>query len=284
MDIIKYEEGTQVLLNKPYDISDDVYHSDKVPGVSRSFLTKLLKKANAINNFFKETDALRYGRAFHTFLLEKTKFEQKYHILDRPVDLDLRTKAGKEWMKDQKLEAGNRETVDQQDVDTFNEIESRVCGHPLVGHVLELEHKEKAYFVNIDGDMLKCKADIVDLENGIIYDIKTIRDISTQEINYSARSHYYDFQAAFYIRVFQHVYDREFTFKFIFCEKTLYSPGIRVFRVNEEMLQSGIHLMSEAIKRYNDLRAKEIDGDDYKYHQEHQAEDFITTFGSGMRY
>jgi hypothetical protein len=77
----------------------------------------------------KDTPALRFGRAFHTLVLEPDLFFQEYAVL--PEKVDRRTKAGKEAWAEFEAELGGREALTAEDGQRLGAMawpSSRRCG------------------------------------------------------------------------------------------------------------------------------------------------------------
>lgn len=119
------------------DMPNDNYH--KHSAISRSGLMTIYNqspmhlKYNRDNGGIEETDALRIGGAFHTMVLEPELFDAQYHIFEKP---DLRTKAGKEAMKEIEAAANGKTLVNKNEhaqmIDMAKSIRSQPAAQKLI--------------------------------------------------------------------------------------------------------------------------------------------------------
>jgi hypothetical protein len=150
-----------------------------------------------------ETTALKMGTLGHCAILEPDELDHRYIV--RPADLDMRTKAGKEWAEsvppgliqisaEQKSAAQNM----RRSILTLPDIESalsRGYAEPSVFYM----HPEFDIEVKIRPDWVH------ECGNGdvILVDVKTAADASPREFARSVANHRYHVQAAFYSDVFE---------------------------------------------------------------------------------
>lgn len=101
----------------------------------------------------------------------------------------------------------------------------------------------------VDGVNLKCRCDGIDVDRGIIIDVKTTAFSSAVEsFSQTAKELYYDLSAAVYVEVAKQVYDKDFSFYFIVLSKS--DMNCRVFKTSKLTLAEGYSKMATAIETY----------------------------------
>jgi hypothetical protein len=101
-------------------------------------------------------------------------------------------------------------------------------------------------FLHGESTPCKFKPDALNLEKGLIVDIKTTRDASLSGFNYQARSLKYNIQAAFYIMGVEALYGRSFDFLFVAVESA--PPfGVGVYSINSDVLLKSRDLIEKTI-------------------------------------
>lgn len=108
--------------------------------------------------------------------------------------------------------------------------------------------KEVCAFVNVNGFRCKAKADAIDLDNRIVYDLKTTTDIAS--FRWDAKKYKYHMQRAWYLKLFNLVFGFEFEFKLVLLEKT--KPFFCVEReFSEAACLEGEDMVDEAFDKYS---------------------------------
>jgi exodeoxyribonuclease VIII len=226
------------------NISNAEYHGG--PGLSASGL-KLLAWSPAHYKYAprEETPAMREGTAIHSAVFEPERFAADYVA----VDMDKRTKAGKEAWSD--LEQAGKIVVTRKDYEKFMTIANVVQSHPLAGRLVSGGTAERSVFWRqgvtlADGGeteiLCKCRPDYMkDLGGGyVVVDLKTTTDARPAKW---ARSAYWDYgyhiQAAHYANGLRWVLgERPREFFFIVVEKT--PPyGVIIYRTTGLTLTRG---------------------------------------------
>lgn len=145
-----------------------------------------------------ETPALRFGRALHCAALEPDVFAQQWAL--RPDFGDLRTKAGKESRDEWIAEHVGVETLDADEWQRIEAMQSALRAHPIAGRVLQRGASEvTAIWQNGDTGLL-CKArfDYWRQDLGLIIDLKTTEDASPAAFARSVANYRYAVQQAHY--------------------------------------------------------------------------------------
>jgi len=167
----------------------------------------------------EETDAMRFGSAFHEFLLEPDQFRADYDIM--PEGLDRRTKEGKAAYAE--LEASGKKLIKSADFVAMEDLADSIKANPTAAILLTNGVPEISWRINAGRYAMQSRTDWfiescneaqaaelnrcgVKIEVGqpIVVDLKT-----TQEIEAWTRSNYgnaiyqygYQLQLAFYLAV-----------------------------------------------------------------------------------
>ena len=213
--------------------------------LSNSDISTLLSNPLGLGKDNKSSSAILIGSYFHTALLEPDKLN-KFKIVDASTR---NTKTYKE-QSDGKLcllqsEVNNIELM----IDKINN--TKICEDLIRGDKIEYEVPN---IVELEGNMWKGKADVVNHKEDLVIDLKTTADIN--KFRSSAFRYNYDSQAFIYKELFG--YD----FIFIAIDKTTKQIGI--FECSEEFLRSGQAKVKKASEVY-DLFYKDQDFDPDQY-------------------
>ena len=213
--------------------------------LSNSDISTLLSNPLGLGRDEKSSSAILVGSYFHTALLEPDKLN-KFKIVDASTR---NTKTYKE-QSDGKLcllqsEVNNIELM----IDKINN--TKICGDLIRGDKIDYEEPN---IVEIEGNMWKGKADVVNHKEDLVIDLKTTADIN--KFRSSAFRYNYDSQAFIYKELFG--YD----FIFIVIDKTTKQIGI--FECSDEFLNAG-HMKVKTASKVYDLFYKDKDFDPNQY-------------------
>ena len=213
--------------------------------LSNSDISTLLSNPLGLGRDEKSSSAILVGSYFHTALLEPDKLNE-FKIVDASTR---NTKTYKE-QSDGKLcllqsEVNNIELM----IDKINN--TKICGDLIRGDKIDYEEPN---IVEIEGNMWKGKADVVNHKEDLVIDLKTTADIN--KFRSSAFRYNYDSQAFIYKELFG--YD----FIFIVIDKNTKQIGI--FECSDEFLNAG-HMKVKTASKVYDLFYKDKDFDPNQY-------------------
>ena len=235
-----------------YNMEDSEYRSD--PGISQSELKPIMRsaahfKAGVDDEEGREdTDALILGRMVGQIAMEPNK---KPWWAVRPDGVDLRTKAGKEWL----ATIGQSVPVSQ---DTFRKaciMATTLLDHPIAGQIISTAQREVTVIdeCSVAGEKIrrKCRIDLVGSGN-VLADIKTTLDAREKPFRKSVVKYGYHIQAYSYLELWNSRCEpsqRKDHFLFIAIEKA--PPyAIIVHHITPEFVAIGAELYLSAINLY----------------------------------
>ena len=200
--------------------------------LSNSDIMALLNNPLALGQQSKPSAAFLVGGYFHTAILEPNKLD-KYKIVKCTTR---NTKAYKDV-------AGGELCLLQHEVDTIELMrdklmDNKVCESLIVGDNIEYEQPG---LIELEGQMWKGKADIVNHDEKLIIDLKTTSDLS--KFRYSASKYNYDSQAYIYSSLFG------YEFMFIVIDKKTQQIGI--FDCSPKFYESGQDKVKRACEAYD---------------------------------
>ncbi len=190
------------------------YH--KHPAMSRSALMELDRTPR--HYWYKylsgeaeseESDALRFGSAFHTLVLEPALFDAACIVVppDAPKKPTIAQRravkcsdAGKQsiaWWDDFYAKAGARAIVEEDEIKGIKAMAAAILAEPASGKIINADGKVEQSFFWYDDTFrveVKCRPDYY-RDDGIILDLKTCADASEYEFQRSAVNYGYDLQA-----------------------------------------------------------------------------------------
>lgn len=209
----------------------------------------------------EQTQALRFGSAYHKYVLERETFEDEYFILP---DVDKRTKAGKEALIEAERMNEGKTGITQEEFEQIQEMRTMLVIDPNTRPYIEAiesgNARTEAAFCWIDeetGEICKCKADIIiEGDNPTIVDLKTCQSCEDRKFQRSMRDFGYLFQVGFYTEGIDLCTMEKHSFTFIGQEKTPpYAP--RLYHLEEAEIEVGKKKFHELLNKYHDCKIRD---------------------------
>ena len=213
--------------------------------LSNSDIGTLLTNPLALGQKMANRPAFLVGGYFHTAILEPEKLKN-FRIVEATTR---NTKAYKE-ISDGEMCLLKHE-VDQIDLMTEKMLSNEVCRDLIRSGNVEYEQPE---ITELEGQLWKGKADIVNHDEKLIIDLKTTADIT--KFKYSASKYNYDSQAYIYSKLFG------YEMLFIAIDKNTHQIGI--FDCSPEFYARGEDKVKRAVEAY-ELFYKSEDFDPKQY-------------------
>ena len=213
--------------------------------LSNSDISTLLTNPLALGQKMANRPAFLVGGYFHTAILEPDKLKN-FKIVEATTR---NTKAYKE-ISDGEMCLLKHE-VDQIELMTEKMLSNEVCRDLIRSGNVEYEKPE---ITELEGQMWKGKADIVNHDEKLIIDLKTTADIT--KFKYSASKYNYDSQAYIYSKLFG------YEMLFIAIDKNTHQIGI--FDCSPEFYARGEDKVKRAVEAY-ELFYKSEDFDPKQY-------------------
>jgi hypothetical protein len=213
--------------------------------LSNSDIGTLLTNPLALGKQQAQRPAFLVGGYFHTAILEPEKLKN-FKIVEATTR---NTKAYKE------ISGGEmcllKHEVDQIELMTEKMLDNEVCRDLIRSGNVKYEQPE---ITELEGQMWKGKADIVNHDEKLIIDLKTTADIT--KFKYSASKYNYDSQAYIYSKLFG------YEMLFIAIDKNTHQIGI--FDCSPEFYERGQDKVKRAVEAY-ELFYKSEDFDPKQY-------------------
>jgi hypothetical protein len=213
--------------------------------LSNSDISTLLTNPLALGQKMANRPAFLVGGYFHTAILEPDKLKN-FKIVEATTR---NTKAYKE-ISDGEMCLLKHE-VDQIELMTEKMLNNEVCRDLIRSANVEYERPE---ITELEGQLWKGKADIVNHDEKLIIDLKTTADIT--KFKYSASKYNYDSQAYIYSKLFG------YEMLFIAIDKNTHQIGI--FDCSPEFYARGKDKVERAVQAY-ELFYKSEDFDPKQY-------------------
>lgn len=163
-----------------------------------------------LNEPHYSSDAMEFGTAVHTALLEPEKFKTDYCLVPmdapkKPTKAQMEAKKPAEktlaqiaWWNEFNEKNVGRIILDADDQSKINRIVEKCLAIHQVKEALNGFEREKT--ITFDNDSCKARLDLVDLKNGVVIDVKTTRDASPKEFVKQLLALRYDIQMLHYCR------------------------------------------------------------------------------------
>ena len=199
--------------------------------LSNSDISTLLKNPLALGKPTKPSPAFLVGSYFHTAILEPNKLK-KFKVVKSTTR---NTKMYKE------ITGGElcllQSEVDQIELMTEKILNNNICKDLIQGKNITYEEPG---ITELEGEMWKGKADIINKNEKLIIDLKTTADIS--KFKWSASKYNYDSQAYIYSKLFG------YEMLFIVIDKTTHQIGL--FDCSPEFYNRGAEKVIHDVDQY----------------------------------
>ena len=216
---------------KKLEIDEHYYGDFGKKYLSNSDISTLLTNPLALGQPSKPSPAFLVGGYFHTAILEPDKLK-KFKVIESS---SRNTKAYKE------ISGGElcllQSEVDKIELMTEKVLANNVCKDLIRGINIEYE---KPGITELEGQMWKGKADIVNHDEQLIVDLKTTNDIN--KFRYSASKYNYDSQA--------YIYSKLFGYEFIFIVIDKNNHQIGLFDCSPQFYERGADKVQRAAEQY----------------------------------
>jgi len=184
----------------------------------------------------EETEAMRFGSAYHCYNLQREKFEEEYYIFDDSGIYSVligegfksprSTKQYKEWMESEMRLVGDRQSISKDWFARIKAMNEKLMRHPYIKMLLANGINEQGYMGEIETEAgiipVKFKPDHINENKKFIVDLKTAKKASKEGFEKAAAEMSYHIQASFYSDLLEKISgdNRPYTFFFIAQEKT----------------------------------------------------------------
>jgi exodeoxyribonuclease VIII len=201
------------------------------------------------------TEAMRIGTAIHTACLEPERFTDTVAFLP---DVDGRTTEGKAIKKAFEAGAVGKTILKAESEAVVKRAVNAILTHSLWQNMKSADlRKEQVLLGKLMGQGCKARLDIIDLENGIIRDIKSCDDASGEKFKYTVKDRLYWVQAGFYCLLAEEVYRKPFGFEFIAVETS--DPSSCVFhKVDDNDLSEWKAIVKNKMVDYGDSKSMDL--------------------------
>lgn len=207
----------------------------------------------------EQTSAMRFGSAYHKYILERETFEDEFYIIP---DVDKRTKAGKEAVREAEEQNPGKTGITAEEFQQIQDMREMLLIDPNTRPYIEAiengDARTEVPFCWIDketGEVCKCKADAIFDEgyNPTIVDFKTCASCADRAFQSDMKKYGYLFQAGFYCEGIDFCTMEKHSFIFIGQEKTApYAP--RLYILDEPEIDAGKDKFHELLNEYHDCK------------------------------
>ncbi len=220
------EEVLKVLKN-----DDEYYNGLGKEYLSNSNISTLLKNPLALHEPYGPRPAFLVGGYFHTAILEPDKLKN-FKVIESATR---NSKVYKEI-------SGGELCLLQHEVDQIELMVEKVMANDVCKDLIrtgEVDY-EVPGITEIEGEMWKGKADIINHSERLVVDLKTTADI--EKFRFSASRYNYDSQAFIYNQLFN------YEMVFIVIDKTTHQ--IKICDCSESFYERGQEKVKEAVAQY----------------------------------
>ena len=199
--------------------------------LSNSDISTLLNNPLALGKPLEPRPAFLVGGYFHTAILEPDKLKQ-FRVIESTTR---NTKAYKEISEGELC-------LLQHEVDKIEKLTDKVLANQICFDLIRGDNNEyeKPGITELEGQMWKGKADIINHEEKLVVDLKTTADL--QKFRYSASKYNYDSQA--------YIYSKLFGYEMVFIAVDKNTEQIGIFDCSPEFYERGKDKVERAVQAY----------------------------------
>lgn len=245
--------------------SNDAYHSNKDYIGSTSLKLLKVSPLHYKNQEPMDTEALRFGSAYHCFILEPEKFESEYFVIDdtefckqliefgtldakgnrKEVSKPRATNEYKNWYEQQISNANGKILLDSDDFNVMKAMKERLMSHYYVRSLLKNGEAEKSYYCDLElmtGEKVgvKVKPDYCKPKKRLIIDLKTCQDASIDGFTRHAAELDYHISAALYSDMLEKNEGKDMAWTFIFIAQEKKKPyAFNLFEASPQFIAQG---------------------------------------------
>ncbi len=223
-------------------LTNEQYHADKT-SVSSTALKRILKSPL---NFYsshmlgfreEESDAFRFGSAFHMALLEPTEF-QKMYVLQPEFKGTGSVAARAEWRESQKPGAV---ILKEDEYNDLLGMLNSVQRHNGACNILKKGESEVSGYFRDPETGIKCRIrpDFMHLGSMALLDVKTTRDVEATEFSKTMWNYRYDIQMYFYSKAIEIITGRRVKYHLYLAIEKKFPFECAVYNVDEMVLERG---------------------------------------------
>lgn len=252
-----------------YEIKKDSnkeYHS-KTEYISASGIKRLKQSPlHFIDYKPTETDAMFFGSAYHTFILEPDQFESEYFVFDETHIIDVLKGEGsqkprgtnkyKEWYDEQMNLASGKTMIELPLFKLLEKMKARLLKHKYVKSLLSDGEAEMSIYCELElftGQKVKVKIrpDYMKRKKHIISDLKTCVSASTNDFPRHSADYDYHIQAALYHDIMSAIEGKELGWYFFFIAQEKTNPfAFNIFESSPQFIGQGRYEYEQLILLY----------------------------------
>ena len=198
--------------------------------LSNSDISTLLKDPLALGKPSKPSPAFLVGGYFHTAILEPDKLKS-FKVIE----------AANRNVKAYRELSGGELCLLQSEVDMIELMTDKILSNDVCKGLIRGNCEyETPGIVELENELWKAKADILNHDEKLIIDLKTTADIN--KFRWSASKYNYDSQA--------YIYQKSFGYEMLFIVIDKITHQIGLFDCSSEFLQRGADKVKKAVEQY----------------------------------
>lgn len=247
--------------------SNEQYHGNKDYIGSTSLKLIKLSPLHYKNQEPLDTEAIRFGSAYHCFILEPEKFDKEYFVIDdtefcneliQNGKLDAKgnrvsvskpraTNEYKSWYEQQISKSEGKILFDKEDLSKLEAMKSRLFSNRFARNLLQNGEAEKSYYCDLEiitGQRIgvKVKPDYCKPNKRVIVDLKTCGKgvAAKNEFPKHAADMDYHISAAMYSDMLSFTENKGMNWDFIFIAQEKVVPyAFNIFKASPQFISQG---------------------------------------------
>ena len=233
------------------DLDNDAYHWHKA--ISRSGIVEFMRSpANYWNAYHNEkrpekvsTEAMIFGSAFHTAVLEPHLFSKQYVM--RPEGIDRRTKQGKLDYEEFLARSEGKIILTPEQIATLTDMQESVLNHPQANELILNARYEHSIFWEDENTGIELKTRPDAWHENMTVDLKTIASADPRSFQNAMVAHGYHIQSAMMREGIRAATGKDITNHLFVCVEKTFPFLVAVYILDETTLEVGHSTIRRAL-------------------------------------
>lgn len=237
-----------------YSASHKDYHEAQEWDAIHASDFQQMSKSMAHFRYYKENPpesaVFDFGRMLHLAVLEPDKFHTNCVYYDG-------IKRGKAW-EAFKAENGDRVILKpdeyQQIIDMANAVDNHKLARAIINHPDAVIEQSACWYDQDTGEKMKCRPDLHIPSEGVIADLKGVKDASAHQFSRACANYGYRFQAPVYLDGLNEATGQEYKHFIFICVEKEPPHLVAIYEADHEFIEVGRMQYKELLREYSQCR------------------------------
>jgi hypothetical protein len=244
------------------DVTREEY--DSIEAMNNSTLSEGLSsmaalKAKIDGERFRETDAMKFGRAYHCLVLEPKEFAKRYALAPLGTNANGQasrsTKEGKAAWAEWEEEYPGREPISPEDWDTMMAMKASLMSHKAARSLLSAPADYEVTVLWYDRDtaeLCKCRIDVLPKDRKGVLDLKSAKSAAAHHFEKAILDYGYHRQSAMYCDGVHAITEQEYPGFYIIAQEKVAPYLVGVYLIDDNAVDYGRYQYTRLLAAYSE--------------------------------